>query len=1355
MGFFIGAKMKKSNLQLAGIIICVSLLLSQTATTFGMGDKPPETKAAAASVVVTQAVKATTGDTSPSPPPASNTGTGNKSLTAAIAKVEQAVKVTSGDTSPSPSAAVVLPDNIVRLISNNGGKLILIDPNPYLVGNAGAGLIGNTAGGLAGNSGGALTGNTGATLAGNSGGALTGNTGATLIGNTAGGLTGNYSVASQDKQSLPDLWGDPKGYADEQGNKYVVLQKTDGRGNMLEQYFVRTLDSEGKIVSEAKKTPDGKMLAENTWVYDTKGQAIIAEKKDSEGRTLEKSFVQDDGGLDTYRYRPDGSEYETERRSAKGAIDIEYKNEKGETFKSTHISKDPDGQYAQIAVFEGGKFERVRNYLDGSREVFKKEPDGSRQELRVSAYGTQTLMAYDRDSHLIKETKANPQGATEKEQTWIYNPDGTVHSDIKDGSGKQLESIIKQADGTQETTRYSPEGSPLHTEKTNADGSALTSYFAGGGSLEKQVLRSKESNAAVEKTIWPNGREESVRKFFTGATEFMKKEADGSKEITVTKNYGRPLSEPSYEGEDPSSRRRTYRVMETKQTYDTAGRLVSEAETRAGRKTSEKNMAYGEDGTLTTTVFDGEGKLLEKVIKNSAGNATTVKTDGDTEKHASVSAASGGNPITTPYAYDANGKLLSGTGSGSSISEDGFGNTTTSQITQTYTIKNGQARLEGAHEETQSSTLIAPSKQTDGNGSQMTTIYRYDDKGKLQNTVGSGSSISTDGFGNTTAGKVSQAFVAKDGQAQIAQNMALAPPAGGAMQDGSAGKGDWKDPFILKNNFEYARKHLEEKIQFAKKDVEQYEKNSDIYQKNGDAALVSEYKRMAQQERNKITEIEAVLKNPNWIPGYMAKALEESRKYVADSKSPAEHLEKEIKYWRDLPGDWEEKTKNMGPDESFILQNNLDNARKRLEEKIQYTKEQVEECEKNSDISRKRGDEALANEYKQMAQQERNKLTEIEAVLKNPNGIPGYMAKDLEDSKRLGADTKTPLERLDEEIKYWRNVGDQTREKSQSKEDERNKEEAGGKEEKTVEDKKANAELSSKLTPGQFTIQDALYRRAQNGEVIRDAWGDRIYGDPLYDLPALPYMQSRVLGLREQIAMYEKAIKDPWTMASTYPEFYGKEYEANKKTLGKYEALLKDTAWADPQLNQEERQVAALRVLLPNQTLRELTKAAQAASEESRQERAKDPEDLLANQAREIDPVSNPPARIPVNPNTGEDLEIDKQILEAGLVSTPDLIPHSGMPQDNLTPAVAEANLLEQMQQAELAESSNQVQNEINQMIREIETAPAASIAEEVRQNVTEDRIVQQTATTAQLESSSDDSGVAADPMPDDNGDPH
>jgi len=616
--------MKCSKLSTKSPLICLSFVLICAVPAFGMGDKPPETKAAAASV-----------------------------------KVEQAVKVASGDTTATPSPSqpqATAPDNAVnllsagaRLISINGGKLTAI--NPQLIGNAGASLIGNTGaalagnsgGALAGNSGGALAGNSGGALAGNSGGALIGNTGAALIGNTgaalagnsggalagnsggalagnsggaligntAGGLSGGYGIASYDKQRQ-ESWANPEGYADDQGRKYVVLQKTDPQGNKLDQFLVRTFDREGRMIAEARKTEDGKLLSENTWGYDSKGQAAVFEKKDGEGRTLEKSFAQEDGGSRTYRFRADGTESETEVRHANGAVDIEYKNEAGKVLQSTHISRDPDGQYTQIAAFaENGKFERIRNYVNGSRELYIKETDGSHETLKISEAGWQTRTLFDKDSNKVKEIKMNAQGAVRTEQSWTYNANSTVQVETKNGSGTRLETSTQQPDGVTETTKYRADGTALLTEKTSPAGATSTAYFDQAGTVEKEVFRTKNPRGAEERTVWPDGRQESVLQLSGGGKDIVIQEADGSKETTSIRNYGRPLTD-FIEGEDASSRRRRYSTMETKRVYDSEGRLLSETEKRQGRMTYETVMSYDENGNLLKSVKkDGAGEIIE------------------------------------------------------------------------------------------------------------------------------------------------------------------------------------------------------------------------------------------------------------------------------------------------------------------------------------------------------------------------------------------------------------------------------------------------------------------------------------------------------------------------------------------------------------------------------------------------------------------------------------------------------------------------------------------------------------------------------------------------------------------------
>jgi hypothetical protein len=110
---------------------------------------------------------------------------------------------------------------------------------------------------------------------------------------------------------------------------------------------------------------------------------------------------------------------------------------------------------------------------------------------------------------------------------------------------------------------------------------------------------------------------------------------------------------------------------------NTVGFATFDSDDGHGNKTSGTTDTLYRQDIINQT---GQAKVSQTVTKSK-----TVNRDG----------SSANQSVTVTYGYDAATTKLNGaTGSGTGGTNDGFENTTTSVITQTYVIKAGQARLE-------------------------------------------------------------------------------------------------------------------------------------------------------------------------------------------------------------------------------------------------------------------------------------------------------------------------------------------------------------------------------------------------------------------------------------------------------------------------------------------------------------------------------------------------------------------------------------------------------------------------------------------------------------------------------------
>ena len=205
--------------------------------------------------------------------------------------------------------------------------------------------------------------------------------------------------------------------------------------------------------------------------------------------------------------------------------------------------------------------------------------------------------------------------------------------------------------------------------------------------------------------------------------------------------------------------------------YDAAGKLSA----AQGISDSTSDDGFGNDSAGHTvqdyTIILDQAKLLKATTTSNA-----VNYDG----------SSSNSQMITDYTYDAQGKLQSAIGNGTSSADDGcapsaspggLGNLQNSTITQHYFIFAGQAVLSDTANATHNQDLDGSSSD-----STITTTYNYDKSSpewRLTGATASGYSTSNDGcassaslggYGNITTSTITQNFTAIAGQARMVEN---------------------------------------------------------------------------------------------------------------------------------------------------------------------------------------------------------------------------------------------------------------------------------------------------------------------------------------------------------------------------------------------------------------------------------------------------------------------------------------------------------------------------------------------------------------------------------------------------------
>jgi hypothetical protein len=176
----------------------------------------------------------------------------------------------------------------------------------------------------------------------------------------------------------------------------------------------------------------------------------------------------------------------------------------------------------------------------------------------------------------------------------------------------------------------------------------------------------------------------------------------------------------------------------------TSGRGTFFSDDGFGNRTTGTNL-------ITYEIFEGEASVLQTIT-----DSQTINLDGSTSsQHLEV---------TNDY-DDQTHRLLSATGTGSSLSNDGFGNFNRSLIDQTYAVVRGQARVtrvvtrsftsNAAGEGSFNDIVNGGSSVTNQDGSftyQTSEVTNeYNSGGRLISAEGRSASLSNDGYGNWTA----------------------------------------------------------------------------------------------------------------------------------------------------------------------------------------------------------------------------------------------------------------------------------------------------------------------------------------------------------------------------------------------------------------------------------------------------------------------------------------------------------------------------------------------------------------------------------------------------------------------------
>ncbi|MBI4217607.1 MAG: hypothetical protein HY610_00660, partial [Elusimicrobia bacterium] len=172
-------------------------------------------------------------------------------------------------------------------------------------------------------------------------------------------------------------------------------------------------------------------------------------------------------------------------------------------------------------------------------------------------------------------------------------------------------------------------------------------------------------------------------------------------------------------------------------------------------------------GNITKAVIAQtyDSKLIERFGKALLVESKT-HTDNARFEDSNMDGSSQIQDVTVTYTYDSRGRLEKAAGGGTVTSDDGFGNLSSGNITQTYFILRGQAKLASSLTESDAVNL-------DGSIShqEMTLFYFYEANGKLSAAKGIGTSQSNDGFENINNSNIIQEYKILNGQAKLSKSV--------------------------------------------------------------------------------------------------------------------------------------------------------------------------------------------------------------------------------------------------------------------------------------------------------------------------------------------------------------------------------------------------------------------------------------------------------------------------------------------------------------------------------------------------------------------------------------------------------
>ncbi|MBI3012144.1 MAG: hypothetical protein HYY63_00795, partial [Elusimicrobia bacterium] len=236
-------------------------------------------------------------------------------------------------------------------------------------------------------------------------------------------------------------------------------------------------------------------------------------------------------------------------------------------------------------------------------------------------------------------------------------------------------------------------------------------------------------------------------------------------------------------------------------------------------RSSGKGKSISDDGfgNVTTSDIGQEFKVVNGQAKMSR-SVTTSKTENADGSKSWMGMEGKGQQMEVTYRYYGEdglpadigkkkflGSVAMATGNGRSVSDDGFGNVTTSDIGQEFKVVNGQAKM--SRSVTSSKTENIDGSKTwmgaEGKGQAMTVSYSYYGEegysanvtqrkymGSVAASQGEGTSITDDGFGNITTSLVKQEFKVINGQAKISKSITSSQTEN---LDGSFSYTGWKD----------------------------------------------------------------------------------------------------------------------------------------------------------------------------------------------------------------------------------------------------------------------------------------------------------------------------------------------------------------------------------------------------------------------------------------------------------------------------------------------------------------------------------------------------------------------------------